>query len=426
MRRHVILCFGWLLLSFRSGFAETYKSDHFIIHSDLDPRYVQFIQANAEAYYENMTEQYFRTGGGKPLTVYYSKTQSETFQLLRKRGHKTEAHKSYYMLDEAAIYTHRVTNEGVIIEIGTLFHEITHHLVRSNFKDPPVWFNEGLACFLGDETHIVKGKITLGEPSPRREEELKERIEKGIKPNLKRLFPMTQKQLYNWPIGYNFSRVLFYWLHENGKLEEYLQNVRKDGYELQVLEQTVHKPVNEINEELLAFIRKDCYAGAYLRQGWRSLNEAQKQEAFLKALELKPNYRKAKLELALCYYRSGDYKQCRSCLWDILQFPESGEYRDATEYMGHSYYKEGNYTEALKYYEKSLEYADYYEYKYNLYYWIANCYHYMKDYETAKKFHKMFLDDNWEPEKYPKEVAYAKEYQKWNAEEKSEEKSNTE
>jgi tetratricopeptide (TPR) repeat protein len=424
MRIHVILCFGWLLLSFRSGFAETYKSDHFTIHSDLDPRYVQFIQANAEAYYKNIVGQYFQTGGGKPLTIYYSKTQSETFQLLRKHGHKTEAHSSYYVPNEAAIYTHRLTNEGVILEIGTLFHEITHHFVSSNFKDPPAWFNEGLACFLGDETRIVKGGIKVGEPSPKREEELKERTEKGIKPNLKRLFPMTQKQLYDWPIGYNFSRALFYWLYENRKLEEYLQNVQKDGYELWVLEQTVHKSVNEINKELLAFIQKDCYAGAYLRQGWRSRNEAQKREAFLKALQLKPNYRKAKLELALCFYRSGDYKQCRSWLRDILQFPESSEYRDATEYMGHSYYKEGNYTEALEYYQKSLEYSDYYEYKYNLYYGIACCHHNMKDYTKAKKFYKMYLDNNWESEKYPKEVAYAKEYHKPDANEGSEEKLN--
>jgi tetratricopeptide (TPR) repeat protein len=424
MRRQVILCFGWLLLSFRSVPAETYKSDHFIINSDLDPRYVQFIQANAEAYYQNMVGRYFQTGGGKPIPIYYSKTQSETFQLLRKRGHKTEAHSSYYVSNEEAIYTYRLTNEGAVLDIGTLFHEITHHFVCSNFKNPPAWFNEGLACFLGNETRIVKGGIKLGEPSPWRDEELKERVEKGIKPNLKRLFPMTLKQLYDWPIGYNFSRALFYWLYENGKLEEYLQNAQKNGYEIWVLEQTVRKSVNEINKELFAFIQKDCYAGAYLRQGQWSRNEAQKQEAFLKALQLKPNYRKAKLELAISFHRSGDYKQCRSWLRDILRFPDSSEYRDAAEYMGDSYYKEGNYTEALEYYQKALEYSDYYEYKFNLYYGIACCYHYMKDYATAKKFYKLFLDGNWEPEKYPKEVEYAKEYQKRAVKEGSEEKLN--
>jgi hypothetical protein len=416
MRRQFIVCFGFLFLFLTGVSAETYESKHFIIHSDLDPRFVQFIQTNAEAFYENMVGRYFKTGG-KRLTIYYSKTQSETFQLLRKQKHKTKAHKSYYIIDEEAVYTYRVENKGGVVDIGVLFHEITHHFVRSNFKDPPVWFNEGLACFFGDETHIVKGNVELGKPNPWREIELKERVEKGIKPNLKRLFPMTQEQLYNWPIGYNFSRALFYWLYKIGKLEQYLQNVQSYGYDISVLEQTVHKPVNEINEDLLAFIQKDCYAGAYLREGQKSRDEVKKQEAFLKAIELKPNYRRAELELALCFYRNGDYKQCRTQLQNILRFPESSEYRDAAEYMGHCYYREGNYAEALEYYEKSLEHADYYEYKYYIYYWIANCYHYIKDYETAKKFHKMFLEGNWEPENSPKQVAYAKEYQKRSTEE---------
>ncbi|MHC4103770.1 MAG: hypothetical protein ACYSR9_02430 [Planctomycetota bacterium] len=420
MIRHILLCLGCVQLLLTSASGETYRSKHFIIHSDLDPRYVQIIQVNAEAFYANMKSPYFRTGARTPVTIYYSKNQSDTFKLLRKHGRKNKAHRSYYVHDKAAIYTHRFTNEGTVIEIGTLFHEITHHFVRANFKDPPAWFNEGLACFFGNETRIVKGRVMLGEPNPWREAKLRERIEKGIKPNLKKLFPMTQKQLYNWPVGYNFSRALFYWLYESRKLGEYLQNARRNGYEVWVLEQTMHKPVNEINKELLEFIQKDCYAGAFLREGKRSKSEAKKEEAFLKALKLKPNYRKAKLELARCYYRRGDYKQCRSWLWGILRFPESGEHRDAAEQMGHSYYEEKSYVKALEYYQKALEYSDYYECKYELYYWMANCYHYLKDRATAKELHKVFLDNNWEPEKDPRKVAYAKKYQKWEEKKDSE------
>lgn len=402
------------LLLFTGAFAKEYRSEHFVIHSDLDARYVHFVQANAEAYYRNMVGQYFRTGGRNPITIYYSKTQSDTFKLSHKHGHKTEARKSYYIRDESAIYTHRLTKEGKRNEIGTLFHEITHHFVRLNFKDPPIWFNEGLACFFGNETVIVKGKVTLGEPNPRRESKLKERIEKNVRPDIRRLLSMSQKQLYNWPIGYNFSRALFYWLHESGKLEKYLQNVRKNGYELRVLEQTVNKPVNEINKELLAFIKKHCYAGAYLKDGQRTRDPARKEKAFLKALQLRPYYAKAHLELARCYYRSKDYDAARAHLKRILLDTESIEYRAAAEQIGRSYYKEKDYTQALKYYKIALDYSDYYEYKYELYYWMANCHYYLKDYTTAKKLHKMFLDNNWEPERHPEWVAYAKKYQKWN------------
>ena len=420
MRKHTLLCFGWTLLLFTSAFAKEYRSEHFVIHSDLDARYVHFVRANAEAYYRNMVGRYFRTGGGKPLPIYFSRTHSDTFKLLYKHklkggkhGNEIQARCSYYVPTIPAIYTHQFTREGDLIGLGTLFHEITHHFVRLNFKDPPIWFNEGLACFFGNETVIVKGKVTLGEPNPWRERKLKERIEKNVRPDIRRLLSMSRKQLYNWPIGYNFSRALFYWLHESGKLEKYLQNVRKNGYGLRVLEQTVHKSVNEINKELLTFIKKHCYAGAYLKDGQRTRDPAEKKEAFLKALQLRPYYAKAHLELARCYYRSKDYDAARAHLKRILLDTESIEYRAAAEQIGHSYYKEKNYAEALKYYKMALDYSDYYEYKYELYYWMANCHHYLKDYATAKKLHKMFLDNNWEPERLSKKVEYAKKYQKW-------------
>ena len=90
MRRHALVCFGWTLLFFTSVFGETYQSEHFIIHSDLDPHYVQFVQVNAEAYYKNMVPRYFRKGWHKPLIIYYSRTHSDTFKLLCEHGLKHE------------------------------------------------------------------------------------------------------------------------------------------------------------------------------------------------------------------------------------------------------------------------------------------------------------------------------------------------
>ena len=39
--------------------------------------------------------------------------------------------------------------------------------------------------------------------------------------------------------------------------QQYLRNVQSDGYDLSVLEKTVHKPVSQINKELLAFVKTD-------------------------------------------------------------------------------------------------------------------------------------------------------------------------
>lgn len=422
MRKCGLLCFVFIFLCFTSVSAETYKSKHFVIHSDLDARYVHFVQANVEAYYENLEGQYFQTGWQKPLVIYYSKSQADTQKLLYEHGHKGKVDYGRYISSTPAVYTHRFMNSGGLSGWGTLFHEITHHFVELNFKKPPAWFNEGLACFLGEQARVVKGRLVVGRPNPWREQILRDKIEKGLRPSLKRLFSISTKQFYNWSIGYHFARALFCWLHENGHLERYLEVSREKGYELSVLEETVSKSCGRINVEVLKFIKQNCYAGAYVKDGWQAKDWGRKKKAFMKALELKPDYQVAQLELAWCCYHSRDYEMCRENLKQVLQRPGSIEYRDAVELMGHTYYSEKDYAEALKYYQRALEYSDYNEYKYELYYWMANCHHHLKDYVTAKKLHKIFLDNNWEPEKHPQRVAYAKKYQKWNEKKSLEDK----
>ena len=410
MRKYILLCFCWSLLFIASTFAETYQSEHFIIHSDLDPRYVQFIQANSESYYNNMVNSYFKKGWQRPLAIYYSETQAGTKKLLSERGYKDEVGYGRYLSSETAVYTHRLMNNGEHSGWGTLFHEITHHFVHLNYSSPPAWFNEGLTCFLSEQTRIVKGKLTVGRPNPWREQILRDKMEKGVRPNLKRLFSTSTEQFYSWDLGYHFSRAFFYWLYENGYLEKYLENVQKKGYELSVLIATVPKSYGEINVELLNFIKKHCYAGAYLKDGWQSKDEVHKKEALRKAVELKPDYTHAQLALAECLYKSGDNEKCREHLKQILQDTESIEYREAAELMGKCYYRDKDYERALEYYQKALDYSDYYEYKYVLYYWMANCHHFLKDRDTAKKLYKTFLDNNWELERLSEEVKYATEY----------------
>jgi tetratricopeptide (TPR) repeat protein len=90
--------------------------------------------------------------------------------------------------------------------------------------------------------------------------------------------------------------------------------------------------------------------------------------------------------------------------------PECIEYPEAAKLMGHSYYIEKNYGEALKYYNVALDCSEYIEYQYEIYYLMAECYHYLKDYVTASKMHRLFLDNNWEPERLPKQVLSSKKY----------------
>jgi predicted negative regulator of RcsB-dependent stress response len=417
MEKQLFLCIYCVLLLFTNAFvdmayatAENCQSDHFIIHSDLDPCYVKLVQANAEAYYKNLQGRYFQTEWQKPLTIYYSRTQADTQQLLNKHDYKAKVDSGFYESVIPAVYTHQFTNNGELNGWGALFHEITHHFVQLNYRDPPVWFDEGLACFLGEQTQIVKGKLIVGRPSPQREQILRNEIEEGRRPNIKRIFSSSAEQFNEWDLGCHFARAFFYWLNETGQLEQYLKNVREKGYDLSVLEEAVSGSYGRINIELSKFIKKDCYAGAYLKDGQQTEDETGKKQAFLKALEMKPDYQMARLELAECYYRSKDYENCRENLKQILDKPESIEYRQAANLMANTYYNQKDYLNALEYYKKAWEYSDYYEYKHRTAYQIGNCFHYLKDTESAKQWYGNFLDCNWEKESMKTSAEYAQKY----------------
>lgn len=417
MKKPAVTCFCLIFSLACDVSAEAYRSEHFIIHSDIDPRCVKVLQANVEAFYGNLAGRFFKTGWSKPLEIYYSKNHSETFKLLCLHGHKkrhggnVRARSSYYILETQTIYTHQYYDNERPVGIDVLFHEITHHFIETNYPKAPRWFHEGLATFLGDETHIVKGKLTLGSPHPWRDYRLKEQIEKGTVPNVRKLFVIPDRQFYNWPIGYHFSRAFFYWLYENKHLEQYLRNVQSDGFDLAVLERTVYKPASQINKELLDFIKTDCYAGAYIYESWRQRGGDKQKDVLLKALELKPRYARARLYLATFYYQRKDYKQARQYLELILRDDTNAEYCQAAELMGDCFTSQANYERALQYYQKALEYADFDEHKYELYYYIAQCYDNLKDSQKAEEFYQKFLAENWQQEKSPKMARYARDFQ---------------
>jgi tetratricopeptide (TPR) repeat protein len=393
-----------------NAFAGKCQSKHFEIYSDLNPCFMQFIQENVEAYYENLQGRYFQIGWTKPLTIYYSKTQTDTQQLLDKNGHKIKVDYGFYDSSTPAVYAHRFMNDGEISDWGAVFHEIAHHFIQLNYRDCPAWFNEGLACFLSEQTRIVKGKLMVGGPNPSQEQILRNDIEQGRRPNIKRLYSSSTEQFYDWDLGCHFARALFYWLNERGLLEQYLKAVRTKGYGLSVLEETVSDSFSGINVDLLKFIKKDCYAGAYLQDGRQAKDETDKIQEFLKALNFKPDYQAARLELAECYYRNKDYEKCREDLKQVLDDPESIEYQQAANLMANTYYNEKDYSKAREYYNKAWEYSDCYEYKYRLAYQIGNCCYHLKDTKGARKWYKEFLDCNWEPEKMRDSVDYAHKY----------------
>lgn len=410
MKKECFLCLCCILLTLTAVPAEGYHTDHFTINSDLNPAYVKLVQANAEAYYTNMQQRYFPTGWRKPLTIYLSKTQADTEQLLREHGHYANVDYGYYEPNVPAVYTHQFTNNGELNGWGALFHEITRHFMHQNFQNPPEWFKEGLASFLGDHMRIVKGKLVLVEPNPNMLQILKTESDSGRKFKVNNLFTTKKRQYYGLPGRCQFAQVFFYWLEETEQLKPYLANARQKGYEFTVLQDVLSKSLTKINNELADFIEANCQAAVHLQDAWLTEDHSQKQQAFLKVLQVKPDCRAAWLDLAKCYNQTGDYENCRKYLNQILNYPESAEFLQAATLMANTYYKQRDYTNALEYLNKAWEYSDCYEYKYKLAYRIGNCYQRLENPECATKWYQEFLNCNWEPEENEATINYAKKY----------------
>lgn len=378
------------------AFAETYQSEHFIIDSPLDARLVKFVQLNCEAYYENMHLRFFAQGWDKPLKIYYSKTQSNTQELLRSTGDNDKVYYGVYKGQIPAVYTHFLMDSGTRSGWGTLFHEITHHFVALNYDNPPSWFNEGLVCFLSEQTRIVHEEVTVGRPNPWREQKLRNMIEDGYTIDVKLLTSLTGRKFYQDRNNYHPIRALFYWIYETGFLEEYIENVQQQNdYSLSLIEKITGKSSKQINYELLDFIQSYCYPAACLKDGQDSQEIEQKIQSFNKALEIRPEYLPVKLELAKCYYKNGEQEKCQNYLKALLDKPKSIEYREGVYLLGKVFYKAKDYDSALKCFQKALDRSSYYEYKHDYTFLIANCYHGLKEQAQAKQWYEKFLDEVW-------------------------------
>lgn len=385
----------------------TYRTAHFTIHSDMDSRYVSFIVENAESFYESMLDTYFDKGWQEPLGIVYSRSQSDTQKLF---GDKQKIYYGIYVPSKNAIYTHRYMDDGGTSGWGTLFHEITHHFVRMNFVKPPTWFNEGLTCILSEHARVVMGRLSLGRPNPWREHRLRDMLNGGYKVDVKHLTRMSNKEFDSSRDNYHPLRALFYFLYEKGFLLDYVKNVKGRGYDTSVLEQTCRATSDEIGRDVLKFIKSHCYAGAYLQDAYLAKDISSRKAALTRSLELKPGYRPAQMELARCFYREKDYDNCTLMVAQVLQDRYCPERKDALKLCGDMCYTKKKYAEAIEFYERALEYSEGWEYSYQISYCIANSSHGLRNIENAVKWHRHFLESNWEPERLQKWTDYSKGY----------------
>lgn len=130
---------------------EITKSDHFIVHSrEAAPGYVEALIANAEGYYQRITEQlgFTRFDGfwtwDKRAKIYLYADRKE-YQAMTGQPEWSEGGAN---VEEREIHTY-VNMSGFLETV--LPHELTHIIFRE-FIGPqrplPLWLDEGIACFM--------------------------------------------------------------------------------------------------------------------------------------------------------------------------------------------------------------------------------------------------------------------------------------
>ena len=145
------------------------RSPNFTVVSNAGDREARRIAAQFEEIREVFHAAFptLRTDLGKPVLIFALKNEDSIKSLLpaywETKGHSHPAG-FYVTREERDFVLVRTDLEGENpYEIA--YHEYTHALVRLNFRDIPVWMNEGLAEYLGN-TVIGDKEVQIGKIAP--------------------------------------------------------------------------------------------------------------------------------------------------------------------------------------------------------------------------------------------------------------------
>jgi tetratricopeptide (TPR) repeat protein len=152
------------------------RSPNFTVVSNAGEQEARRIAAQFEEFREVFHAAFpnLRTDLGKPILIFALKNEDSIKSLLpaywEVKGH---AH-------PAGIYAAREERDFVVVRTDfhqanryeIAYHEYTHALFRLNFRDLPVWMNEGYAEYLGN-TEIGDKEVQIGKIAPGRLETLR-------------------------------------------------------------------------------------------------------------------------------------------------------------------------------------------------------------------------------------------------------------
>ena len=214
------------------GFERTYKKEtsHFIIQTDVDQRFCNWIAEHAEhAYkkYASIFPKQTRKKNKYPVIVFSTYKKYIAYGSPENTG-------GYYsdFLKKLVLYKGRTDKDTLIV----LYHEGFHQFLAYYLSDAPQWFNEGHGDYFGPSIYNTRKKKMEIKINPWRLPVVKQAIRKNNYTPFRKLMLMTQAELYDpKTVGLNYaqswSMVYFFWHYEKGKygklLQKYFLSLRK-------------------------------------------------------------------------------------------------------------------------------------------------------------------------------------------------------
>jgi len=141
---------------------------------------------------------------------------------------------------------------------GSLMHELTHRFLRSDFPDIPSWFDEGFAAL--HEKSSFKNGVLKGEFSWRIIS-IRRAFDENKYTGLKTLMETNDDELYGKRSTFYYAqaRYLLMYLQEKDLLKDYYNlfksTYHKDETGITQLEKILKKPIDEIDEDLEAYLK---------------------------------------------------------------------------------------------------------------------------------------------------------------------------
>lgn len=231
----------------------TYEVGPFVVtFHDVSEAKIQSILTMMELYLDAFLTQFFSR---LPETAYvdvYGTYEEYEARFYEDMGHAPDTPYGYFLDDAMA--------SVINLEMGTgpIVHEMVHPLLSSDFPDAPHWFDEGLAS-LFEDSELTPDGYAYGTLNWRMED-VRERLEGDPSIHLEDALRAEWEDFFGQDdsLLYGLVRSLFFWLQEDGLLEEFyrrfLWEVEIDPSAVFTLERLCNTHIDGIDRAVKAWL----------------------------------------------------------------------------------------------------------------------------------------------------------------------------